>query len=144
MAKSKNVPEVSPNQAKSETRRLTANLLAEGYSINETARIVGISEKTIDRWLGGDMEFSREVDRLTLELGIAAKAERLRMAKRFVRQRIAKTGRIRSRYDILKWLEFAQSETTGAKFQVEGSLNLDNVNDALEKEWSRRSKPTKG
>lgn len=89
-----------------------AMLLAEGLKIQEVADAVGVSEKTIDRWKR-DIEFSSEVDRLSLMLGIASRAERLRIAKRIARQLGDMTEK-----DLLDWLKFAQSETDGVKLDL--------------------------
>lgn len=62
--------------------------------------------------------FREEVDRLSVMMGIASRAERLRIAKRVVRQRVKDDGLITSDKDLLDWLKFAQSETDGAKLDL--------------------------
>lgn len=88
--------------------------LAEGKTVKEVAVETDITERTIYRWQQAP-EFSQEVDRLTLMMGIASKAERLRMVKRLARQRVDEDGNILSEKDILDWLKFAQSETDELK-----------------------------
>lgn len=93
-----------------------ATLLAQGFTNREVAEQVGISERTLYRWQT-DIEFSAEVDRLSLMLGIAARAERLRMAQRVARQK-SSAGLIETDKDLLDWLKFAQSETDGIKLDL--------------------------
>lgn len=89
--------------------------LAEGRTIVELARENKLSERTINRW-NLQPEFSEEVDRLTLMIGIASRAERLRIVKQLVRERITGAGgKIPSDKDLLDWLKFAQSETDGIR-----------------------------
>jgi transposase-like protein len=112
--------EKPPNITWSEEQCKAAEMLAEGHTIKETAKAVGVDSRTIDRWKTNDM-FSQEVDRLSLMLGIAQKAERLRIAKRVVRQRTRGTT-IRTKRDLLDWLKYAQSETDGIKLDLTGDL----------------------
>ncbi len=100
-------------------RSQAAVLLAQGFTINETAKEIGVNEKTIDRWKE-DIEFSVEVDRLTLMLDVAGRAERLRIAKRQVRRLLRKKNP--SRKDLLDWLKYAQSETDGIKLNLTAEL----------------------
>ena len=46
---------------------------------------------------------------------IASRAERLRIAMQAVRQRVRDDGTIDTDRDVLDWLKFAQSETTGIR-----------------------------
>ena len=92
-----------------------AVLLAEGYTINETADTVGVSEKTVDRWLG-DIDFSLEVDKLSLMVGVASRAERLRIAKKMIRGLAKK--QVPTHKDLLEWLKYAQGETDGIKLDL--------------------------
>lgn len=100
-----------------------AVMLAEGYTYKQVGAEIKKSEKTIQRWMA-DLEFSVEVDRLTLMVGIASRAERLRLAKRVIRQQ-DHGGMIITDKDLLDWLKFAQSETDGIK------LNLAALDSAL-------------
>lgn len=93
-----------------------ATLLAQGYTNLEVAEIVGISDRTINRWRA-DIEFSTEVDRLTLMIGVSARAERLRIAQRVARQS-TQSGIVATEKDLLDWLKFAQSETDGIKLDL--------------------------
>lgn len=96
-----------------------AMLLAEGYTHKQVSEKIGKTDKTIYRWLQ-DIEFSSEVDRLSLMVGIASKADRLRLVKRVIRQ---KGGvEVSSDKDILDWLKFAQSETDGIKLDIASLL----------------------
>ena len=52
-------------------------------------------------------------------VGVASRAERLRLAMRVVKQKVRKeTGEIVTDRDILDWLKFAQSETDGVKLDL--------------------------
>jgi len=86
--------------------------LAAGETQRKTADIVGVAQRTVERWVAIP-EFSEEVDRLTFLTGIANKAERVRMAKRM----IAKLGP-NTKEDLLAWLKYAQSETDGIKLDL--------------------------
>lgn len=96
-------------------RSKAAILLAEGHLIDEVAEAVSVSSRTIDRWKS-DIEFSAEVDRLSLMVGIASKAERLRIAKRTVR--LLAKRQMPTHKDILEWLKYAQGETDGVKLDL--------------------------
>jgi hypothetical protein len=107
-----------------------AYLLSEGYTNREVAKEVGVAEMTIQRWKS-HIAFSAEVDRLTIMTGIALRAERLRIVKQVVRQKIKADGKVMTRQDILQWLKFAQSETDGAKLDLTALKDIfDNANDA--------------
>ena len=96
--------------------------LADGKTRAEAAAIAAIGERTLYRWLL-DPTFSEEVDRLTLMIGIATRAERMRLIKRLVAQR-TKDDVIESKADVLDWLKFAQSETTGAVNDLAESIAI--------------------
>ena len=96
----------------SESATAAAIALANGETQREAADKAGVTERTIRRWLQV-AEFSEEVDRLTLMTGIAANAERLRIAKRMVLQIQFWTQK-----DLLDWLKYAQSETDGIKLDL--------------------------
>lgn len=83
--------------------------LANGSTREDAAAIASIGERTLYNWLNLP-EFSEEVDRLTFLTGIANKAERVRLAKRV----ITNLG-ITTEKDLLDWLRYVQSETTGIK-----------------------------
>jgi hypothetical protein len=93
-----------------------AILLADGSTQKATAEAVGVTDRAVRLWLAHP-EFGAEVDRLTLMMGIASRAERLRIAKRLVRQRVD-NEHIESDKDLLDWLKFAQSETDGIKLDL--------------------------
>lgn len=92
-----------------ESAENAAIALASGETRERAAVIAGIGERTLYRWLQLP-EFIEEVDRLTFLTGIAHKAERLRLAKRV----IANLGSMTEK-DLLDWLKYAQSETSGIK-----------------------------
>ncbi len=96
----------------SEKSEIVAVELAEGKTIKDASDIAGISERTIYRWLQVAV-FSEEVDRLTFMVGVAHKAERLRLAKRV----ISSLG-IATEKDLLDWLKYVQSETDGVKLDL--------------------------
>jgi hypothetical protein len=75
---------------------------------------VGVCRKTICNWLCVTA-FAAEVDRLSCMIDILSRAERLRMAMRAVRQKVRADGTVDTDKDVLDWLKFAQSETTGIK-----------------------------
>ena len=97
-------------------RDKAAFVLAGGYTQAETGKIVGVSERTIRRWLDCP-EFMAEVDTLTHMVNVSKRAERLRLAMRAVRQ-LTRNGRIDTNKDVLDWLKFAQSETDGVKLDL--------------------------
>lgn len=98
-----------------------AMLLAEGYTFQQVAEKIGKTDRTIYRWMN-DIEFSAEVDRLSLMVGIASKAERLRLVKRVIRQKSLSDTFLISDKDVLDWLKFAQSETDGIKLDIASLL----------------------
>ncbi len=99
-------------------QRSTAALgLAEGKTHVEVAEECDIDRRTIHRWLQ-DPEFSAEVDRLSLMVGIAGRAHRLRLAQRVVRRLAPDSGEVMTEKDLLDWLKFAQSETDGIKLDL--------------------------
>lgn len=95
-------------------------MLADGYTIKETAEEIGVADRTISRWKD-DIEFSSEVDRLSLMVGIASRGERLRMAKRIIKRLVEK--QIPTHKDLLEWLKYAQSETDGIKLDLTALLD---------------------
>jgi hypothetical protein len=97
-----------------------AMMLAEGYTYKQVGTQISKTEKTVYRWML-DTAFSSEVDRLSLMVGIASKAERLRLAKRIVRAKCT-SDIMSSDKDVLDWLKFAQSETDGANLNLAGLL----------------------
>ena len=90
-----------------------AILLAQGYLIKEAAEAVGVSIKSISRWKQ-DTNFTVEIDRLSVMIGVASRAERLRIAQRVVRQKVT-DEKVETEKDLLDWIKLAQSETDGIK-----------------------------
>lgn len=97
-----------------------AVLLAEGKTVDEIAKDLGITDRTIYNWKN-ITEFSLEVDKLSHMVGIAARAERLRLANRVVAKLDGKTDK-----DLLDWLKYVQSETDGVKLDLTSTF-LDHV-----------------
>lgn len=97
-------------------RSKAAIMVAEGLTQKEVAKNLGVSPKTIYRW-AADSEFSAEVDRLSLMVGVASRAERLRIIQKVVRQKVADDA-IQTDKDLLDWLKFAQGETDGVKLDL--------------------------
>lgn len=104
----------------SEQQERAIQLLAEGFTIKEAAKDLGVNEKTIDRWKR-DIEFCKKLDEVTLTVGMAIKAERLRMTNRVI-QKLASKRKLTNK-DLLDWLKFAQSETDGSKMNVNTHVN---------------------
>ena len=99
-------------------KRATAALkLAEGLTAVDIAKEIGVTDRTLRYWMA-ETEFSAEVDRLSLMIGIANRAERLRIANRVIREKV-RGELVETDKDILDWIKFAQSETDGI------NLNLD-------------------
>jgi hypothetical protein len=90
--------------------------LADGQTQRAVAAAFHLNENTVSRWMQHP-DFSAEVDRLTLMMGIASRAERLRIAKRVAKQRV-KDDYVETEKDLLDWLKFAQSETDGIKLDL--------------------------
>lgn len=90
---------------------------SQGYTQKEVAETVGITRQTVNRW-ERNLEFASEVDRLSLMVGIASRAERLRIAMRVARQKVGEDGSLKTSRDLLDWLKFAQSETDGVKLNL--------------------------
>lgn len=91
-------------------RSQAAIALALGKTKDEVASEVGCVRKTVYNWLAHP-DFAAEVDRLSLMVGIASKAERLRIAQRVIRQK-TKDGTVDTEKDVLEWLKFAKDEQT--------------------------------
>ena len=97
-----------------------AILLADGFTIAETSNKTGVPTRTIDYWKS-NIEFQTEVDRLSLMVGMANKGERLRLAKKIIRQFAEKQHPTQK--DLLEWVKYAQSETDGVKLDLASLLD---------------------
>jgi predicted transcriptional regulator len=97
-------------------RNKAAIALAEGKTQDEAATEAGVTDRTVRNWLQDEV-FAAEVDRLSLMIGVASRAERLRLAKRVVRQ-MTLGNTVKTDKDLLEWLKFAQSETDGIKLDL--------------------------
>lgn len=103
-------------------REKAALALANGFIQKEAAEKAGTSSRTITRWLGNP-EFACEVDRLTHMVGIATRAERIRIAMRVIRGRMQHHKTIPpSKRDLLEWLKYIQGETDGIKLDLTSLL----------------------
>ena len=98
----------------SSKRHKAALALAEGHSQQSVADAIGVCRKTICNWLCVT-EFVAEVDRLSTIIDVSSRAERLRIAMRVVRQKVRADGTMETDKDVLDWLKYAQSETTGIR-----------------------------
>lgn len=94
--------------------------LSEGYTIKEVASRNKINPRTIYRWRQLP-EFDKEVDKLTFMFGISTKAERIRLAKRAVRQAIG-LKRIKTHRDLLEWLKYSREEMEGLRIGLTDEL----------------------
>ncbi len=97
-------------------REKAALALAHGYTECESAEAAGVTDRTIRRWKS-NLEFAAEVDRLSLMVGIAGRAERLRIAMRVIREKVQGEG-VDTSKDLLDWLKFAQGETDGIRLDM--------------------------
>jgi len=93
-----------------------AILLADGYTIKEAAQKAKVAERTAYRW-NSHPDFAMEVDRLSCMIGIASRAERLRIVRRVVRQRFSEEL-VTTKRDLLDWLKFAAEETDEVKLNL--------------------------
>jgi hypothetical protein len=117
----------------SSKRHKAALALAEGQSQQAVAEATGVCRKTICNWLCVT-EFAAEVDRLSCMIDIASRAERLRMVMRVVRQKVRADGTPDTEKDLLDWLKFAQSETTGIKLGYSRG-EVETMNAEFESVW---------
>lgn len=86
-----------------------ALMLAEGYSKKEVSETLTVALRTVFYWADA-MEFAEEVDRLSLMVGVANQAERLRIANCVIRQKV-REGTVDTEKDLLDWLRYVQTET---------------------------------
>ena len=93
-----------------------AETIAEGHTVEKAAIICGVPERTAYRW-HANLEFKAEVDRLSLMIGIASKAERLRIAKKAVREKMV-GDIILTKKELLDWLKFAAEETDEVRLNL--------------------------
>jgi len=98
-------------------RSEAAAMLAAGATYGEVARQVNVTKKTVYNWMQ-DVEFAAEVDKLSLMVGIASRAQRLRYANRTILKQLNEDGSLHTEKDVLDWIKYAQSETDGAKLDL--------------------------
>lgn len=114
---SKNFPSVSPpTPFKWTPEKYNAVMwLADGYTWQETANEVGVDKRTICNWMQNP-EFSAELDEFTVMFTLASKAERVRVMKRIIRQKINEDGTYQTKADLIDWMKLLKDEI--------GSLSL--------------------
>ena len=117
----------------SSKRQKAALALAEGQSQQAVADTIGVCRKTICNWLCVT-EFAAEVDRLSTIIDVSSRAERLRIAMRVVRQKVRADGTVETDKDVLDWLKFAQSETTGIKLGFSKS-EVEEIDATINRAW---------
>lgn len=104
--------------------QVAAHVLGEGYTVKQAAAAAGVDERTIYRWKH-DPDFMQMVDTVTLTTGIANKAERVREAKRIVREVKVwrqQHGKPVSEKDILDWLKYIRDEQEGMRLFSDDQL----------------------
>src|SRR5688572_10081550 len=127
----------------SSKRHKAALSLAGGQSQQAVAEVIGVCRKTICNWLCVTA-FAAEVDRLSCMIDVSSRAERLRMAMRAVRQKVRADGTVETDKDVLDWLKYVQSETTGIKLYSKDEVQAMNAEfesvwqEAVEAEVNRR------
>ena len=119
----------------SSKRQKAALALAEGQSQQAVAEAIGVCRKTISNWLCVTA-FAAEVDRLSCMIDISSRAERLRIAMRVVREKIRIGGSLVSNKDLLDWLKYAQSETTGIKLGL-STMDPAEIDASIEAAWQK-------
>lgn len=117
----------------SSKRQRAALALAEGHSQQAVADAIGVCRKTICNWLCVT-EFAAEVDRLSCMIDISSRAERLRIAMRAVRHKVRADGTPETEKDLLDWLKYAQSETTGIKLGFSKD-EVDEIDATINRAW---------
>lgn len=113
-----------------EKKSLAAIELSQGKTQKEVAKIIGLTDRAIRKWLAEE-EFSAEVDRLSLMVGISSRAERLRIAMRVARQKVRDDGTVETDKDLLDWLKYVQSETDGIKLDLTAIAEASGANEKL-------------
>lgn len=97
-------------------RSQAAIVLASGGTKQEAADAASVERSTVYDWLKHP-DFCAEIDRLSLMVNVASRAERLRITMQIVKSKF-KDGIPQSDKDLLEWLKFAQSETDGVKIDL--------------------------
>jgi len=105
------------------TQRLAAELLAEGHNQKRVAEMLSLHPHTITRWKRNN-DFQALIDELSAATGAASKAERIRIAKRVVRQKMQSESW--SKKDLLDWLRYIREETVEENPAVNVNLLIAN------------------
>lgn len=98
-------------------QEVAAYVLGDGYTVAQAAQAADVTERTVYRWKH-DVDFMQLVDTVTLTTGLANKAERIREAKRIVREVEAwrkQHDKVVSGKDILDWLKYIRDEQEGLR-----------------------------
>lgn len=97
-------------------RSQAAIILASGGTKQEAADAANVERTTVYDWLKHP-DFCAEIDRLSLMVSVASRAERLRITMQVVKSKF-KDDLPQSDRDLLDWLKYAQSETDGVKIDL--------------------------
>lgn len=101
-----------------EQRSNAALLLAQGYTIEQTALEVGVTDRTIYNWKRAD-EFAQEIDRLSLMYGAASKAFRMQLLNRMIRKLVSESGEpVLKDESLLDLLKEARMQTEGTRIDL--------------------------
>ncbi len=93
-----------------ETKRKAAELQARGELQQSIAKELNVSDRTLRRW-AEHPDFQRKVDEIISDIDIAQKAERIKIAKKVIRQKIEQDKDRLSNKDLLDWLKYIGEET---------------------------------
>ncbi len=94
-------------------------LLAEGYGQQQIADKLDISQPYISRLVNKSVDFREVLDALTFYLGLASRAERLRLAKRAMRQKELPDGQLKTDKDLLDWAKYIDKLLGEDRLRVE-------------------------
>jgi hypothetical protein len=100
-------------------KRDIAAALAEGKRPGNVALEFGLSEGYIRR-LKQNKDFMSYVDELTMTLGLATAAERVRIAKAMIEKKLE--DGLASKKDVLEWMRYLGEET--GHLNAQGSVNI--------------------
>jgi hypothetical protein len=99
-------------------RVVAAKMLATGHTVKETAQEIGVSERTIYNWKATE-EFDQEIDRLSVIIGVASKAHRMRILNRMIRSFIKQNGDVELHDEsLLDLLKEARMQSEGTRIDI--------------------------
>jgi hypothetical protein len=90
-----------------ETKLKAAELIAKGENRQGIAKQLSISDRTLRRW-AGHPDFQQKIDEIIAEIDIAQKGERIKIAKKVIRQKLNQKNL--SDKDLLDWLKYVGEE----------------------------------